>query len=52
MALAFAPSGPPGTHLTAVDILVKAGGATLLVGVTVGSVSHGIGFGARRLQSD
>lgn len=51
MALAFAPSGPPGLHLTAVDLFLKAGGWMLVVGVTVGCLSHGIGLGARRLQT-
>jgi len=52
MALAFAPSGPPEIHLTFVDVLLKAGGATLFVGVAVGSLSHAIGLGVRRLRAD
>jgi hypothetical protein len=51
MALAFAPSGPPELQLTAVDVLLKAGGATLFVGVTAGCLAHAIGLGARRVQT-
>jgi len=51
MALAFALSGPPEIQMTAFDILLKAGGATLFVGVTVGALSHAIGLGARRVQA-
>jgi hypothetical protein len=51
MALAFAPSGPPGLQVTAVDILLKAGGWMLVVGVAVGCLAHAIGLGARRAQT-
>jgi hypothetical protein len=51
MALAFAPSGPPGLQSTAVDILLKAGSWALVVGVTVGCLTHAIGLGARRAQT-
>ncbi|MFC7234413.1 hypothetical protein [Halosegnis marinus] len=52
MALAFAPSGPPAVRPTAVDLLVKAVGATVLVGIVVGGFSHAVGLGARRLRSE
>jgi hypothetical protein len=51
MALAFAPSGPPAIRLTTLDILLKAGGATLFVGITVGCLAHAIGLGARRTRT-
>ena len=51
MALAFAPSGPPEVQLTTLDILLKAGGAILFIGITVGCLAHAIGLGARRRLS-
>jgi hypothetical protein len=50
MALAFAPSGPP-LQLTTLDILLKAGGAIVVIGLTVGCLAHAIGLGARRAQT-
>lgn len=51
MALAFAPSGPPEINLTLVDILLKAGGWTLVVAFVVGSLSYALGRIVRRFTS-
>lgn len=51
MALALAPSGPPETNLTIGDILLKAGGWTLVVAFVVGSISYALGQISRRFIS-
>jgi hypothetical protein len=48
MAVAFAPSGPPEIHLSLGDILLKAAGGALVVGLVAGSFSHGVGLALDR----
>lgn len=43
MAFAFAPSGPPELSPTLGEILLTAGGITLVIGLVVGSVSYVFG---------
>lgn len=50
MAVAFAPSGPPEIHLSLGEIVLKAAGGALVVGIVVGGLSHGIGLAARQFR--
>lgn len=50
MTIAFAPSGPPDIHLSLGEVLMKAAGGALVVGLVVGTLSHGVGLALRRFR--